>query len=79
MTITVKDVNDNKPQFNSDKYEAFILENMQEGVPITFNGPGSISFMNVSDIDQVMLVKQFLFSIIKIIETCICLYCCLQA
>ncbi|XP_060559817.1 cadherin-23-like isoform X2 [Ruditapes philippinarum] len=52
VTITVKDVNDNTPQFNSPTYEAFILENMQEGVPITFNGPGSISFMNVSDIDQ---------------------------
>ncbi|XP_053392678.1 cadherin-23-like isoform X2 [Mercenaria mercenaria] len=52
VTITVKDVNDNKPKFNSQKYEAFILENMQEGVPITFSGPDSISFMNVSDIDQ---------------------------
>ncbi|KAL4239415.1 hypothetical protein ACF0H5_000230 [Mactra antiquata] len=52
VTITVEDVNDNGPIFNSPTYEAFILENMQDGVPITFNGPGSISVMNASDLDQ---------------------------
>lgn len=51
VTVKVEDINDNAPQFNSHIYEATILENMQEGVPINFNG--SVSFMNVSDVDQV--------------------------
>ncbi|KAK3582014.1 hypothetical protein CHS0354_039681 [Potamilus streckersoni] len=50
VTITVIDVNDNSPNFNSPWYNATILENMQQGVPITFTTPFTI--MNVSDIDQ---------------------------
>lgn len=54
VTITVLDVNDNSPTFNSLTYEAFILENMQKGVPITFSGPNNISFLNAFDRDQVI-------------------------
>ncbi|KAL3875780.1 hypothetical protein ACJMK2_033697 [Sinanodonta woodiana] len=50
VTITVIDINDNSPMFNSLSYNATILENMQQGVPITFIAPFTI--MNVSDIDQ---------------------------
>ncbi|XP_052266459.1 cadherin-23-like isoform X2 [Dreissena polymorpha] len=49
VTIKVDDVNDNSPTFPLRVYQASILENMQEGVPITFNSP---AVMNVSDIDQ---------------------------
>lgn len=58
VTIKVEDINDNPPRFNSPSYTASILENMQEGVPITFTGPGSITYMNVSDVDQVKLKKE---------------------
>ena len=53
VTIKIEDINDNLPHFNSPTYTASILENMQEGVPIEFTGPGQITYMNVSDVDQV--------------------------
>jgi len=53
VTIKIEDINDNMPRFNSPTYTASILENMQEGVPIEFTGPGQITYMNVSDVDQV--------------------------
>ncbi|XP_050394981.1 cadherin-23 isoform X6 [Patella vulgata] len=48
VTITVEDVNDNSPVFNKINYKAQILENMQNGVPVTFVN----DVMRVSDIDQ---------------------------
>lgn len=49
VTITVRDVNDNAPMFNQSNYNATILENMQQGVPVSFQG----NILQVSDIDQV--------------------------
>lgn len=51
VTITVEDVNDNKPEFNSPVYTATVLENMQDGVPVTLTG--TTTTMSVSDKDQV--------------------------
>ncbi|CAC5393753.1 CDH23 [Mytilus coruscus] len=50
VTITVEDVNDNKPEFNANTYTAKILENMQDGVPVTLTGVTTT--MSVSDKDQ---------------------------
>ena len=49
VTITVRDINDNTPTFSNTSYDATILENMQNNVPITFMG----GVMRVSDADQV--------------------------
>lgn len=51
VTITVEDINDNKPEFNANTYTAKILENMQDGVPVTLTGVTTT--MSVSDKDQV--------------------------
>lgn len=51
VTITVQDINDNPPTFTNTSYDATILENMQDGVPVSFIG--STKFMSVSDKDQV--------------------------
>ncbi|KAL8591925.1 hypothetical protein ACOMHN_039978 [Nucella lapillus] len=48
VTISVQDVNDNRPEFNRAQYTAHIQENMQKGVPVTFQG----DIMRVADKDQ---------------------------
>ena len=53
VTITVRDVNDNAPTFSeSDNYQASVLENMQQDVPLTFTGDTTL--MKIVDIDQVL-------------------------
>uniref|UniRef100_A0A2C9M654 Cadherin domain-containing protein n=1 Tax=Biomphalaria glabrata TaxID=6526 RepID=A0A2C9M654_BIOGL len=51
VTITIEDVDDNEPQFNSKSYDAIVAENTPNGVPIILS-----STMRVEDIDQVNLV-----------------------
>ncbi|KAH9505207.1 hypothetical protein Btru_058950, partial [Bulinus truncatus] len=47
VTITIEDVDDNKPVFLSQSYVASVAENTQEGVPITLH-----TAIKVKDIDQ---------------------------
>ncbi|ESO87057.1 hypothetical protein LOTGIDRAFT_154544 [Lottia gigantea] len=48
VTVTVQDINDNQPAFDSSNYQASILENMQNGVPIEFQ----TGTMRCSDVDE---------------------------
>ncbi|ESO89125.1 hypothetical protein LOTGIDRAFT_154208 [Lottia gigantea] len=47
-TITIKDINDNRPNFTASRYQATIEENMPEQIPLQFTGMD----MSVEDKDQ---------------------------
>ena len=55
VTITVRDINDNVPTFNSTHYNGSILENTPAGIPVDLQ-----TDMNVYDIDQVRFISELI-------------------
>lgn len=51
VTVTVTDVNDNRPVFEKPFYEATVVENTPQGAPLSME-----STIRIADIDQVGLL-----------------------
>jgi hypothetical protein len=62
LSVTVIDINNNRPQFGAATYLATVKENMPRGVPLEVTPA-----INVTDIDQVIIVVVVVVVIVEIV------------